>query len=161
MSRFFRSKIRLKAGGVMNFATGVMTGGVTVGHFAADYEASATRPVLTSAISNGPTVQETDPDGDTLTVRINAEQDSVAARNLAHYAALGGPVEITSADALDQRIIDRYGPFEFGDYGQSGSKESAKENTTLVGTNRKREAAWIADQEDMPGGSSESNGSGG
>jgi len=152
MGRIFRAKIRLKAAGVMNEATGVMTGGVTVGHYMSDFELSADRPVLTSRVSNGPTVQAIDPDDDTATLRINAEKDSVLDRNLLSYAAVGGYAQVTVLDGIDQDTLDRYGPFMFGPLSSSGSKESAKESVTLVGTNLMREAAWVAAQNDLPGG---------
>jgi hypothetical protein len=152
MARKFRNKIRVKVGGTMNYTTGVMTGGVVVGHFVADYEASVERPVLTSRISAGPTVQRVDPDDETCTINLNLEQDSVEARNLAHYAVDGGPVQVSSADALDAKILAKYAVFEFGAFGQSGSKESAKDKVTLHGTNSLKEAAWIADQDDLPTG---------
>jgi hypothetical protein len=155
MARKFRNKIRIKVGGTMNYTTGVMTGGVVVGHFAADYEANVSRPVLTSRIAAGPTVQSTDPDDETCQININLEQDSVEERNLAHYAIDGGPVEVSSADALDAKILAKYGVFEFGDFGQSGSKEAAKDKVTLNGTNSLAEAAWIADQDDLPSGEEE------
>lgn len=152
MARKFRNKIRIKVGGTMNYETGVMTGGVVVGHFVASYSASVSRQTLTSAVSNGPTVQEVDPDSDTCEISVEAEQDSVEVRNLSHYAALGGPAEISSADAIETDILNRYAPFMFGNYNPSGSKEAAKESVTLVGTNRIREAEWIAAQTDLPSG---------
>lgn len=151
MSRKFRNKIRLKVGGTMNLETGVMTGGVTVGHFAASHNASVNRETLTSAIANGPTVRDVDPDSDTCDITIEAEQDAVAARNLSYYAADGGYAEVTSSDAIDQKVLERYIPFKFGNYSPSGDKNAAKESTTLVGTNTVREALWIAAQNDMPG----------
>jgi hypothetical protein len=152
MARRFRSKLRLVVGGTMNQTTGVMTGGITLGHFVASYSASISRQVLSSAISNGPTVREVDPDGDTCDITIEAEQDSVTARNLGNHWVEGGPVGVSSADALDQAILTRYGIFMMGNYGQSGSKESAKESATLVGTNSLYEAAWLAAQNDLDDG---------
>ena len=150
MARKFRSKIRLKVGGVIDPATGEMTGGVTIGHFAASHNADVSRPILESAIANGPTVRQVDPEGDTCDITIEAEQNSVEARNLGHYWVDGGDVALLSSDALDQKILARYGVFQMGNFGQSGSKEAAKETATLVGTNSIREAAWIDDQPDMP-----------
>jgi hypothetical protein len=152
MARKFRNKIRIKVGGTMNYETGVMSGGVVVGHFAADYDLSVERPVLTSRIAAGPTVQKIDPDDETCTLNINLEQDSVAARNLSYYAVDGGPVEVSTADAIDQKVLDKYGVFEFGGFGQSGSKEAAKEKATLIGTNSLAEATWMAAQADLPDG---------
>ena len=150
MARKFRNKIRLKVGGVMDPETGIMTGGATVGHFAASHNASVTRETLTSAIANGPTVRDVDPDSDTCDITIEAEQDSVAARTLSFYAADGGYAEVTSSDAIDTKVLARYIPFKFGNYSPSGDKNAAKESVTLVGTNAVREAEWIADQGDVP-----------
>jgi hypothetical protein len=150
MAGVFRSKVRLKAGGTMNPATGVMTGGVTLGHFMVSVRTNVDRPVLTRQISNGPTTQETDPDGDTCTIEIEASQDTVRTRNLQRYAAAGGYVEVVSNDAADQEVIERYIPFMFGGMSTSGGKEAATESTTLVGTNKVREAEWVAAQSDMP-----------
>lgn len=150
MARKFRNKIRIQVGGTLDATTGAMTGGVVVGHFAADYEAGVERPVLTSRIAAGPTVHQVDPDDETCNININLEQDSVEERNLVHYAIAGGPVAVSSADAFDSALLAKYGIFEFGAFGQSGSKEAAKDKVTLHGTNSLNEAAWIAAQSDMP-----------
>lgn len=150
MARKFRNKIRLKVGGAMNLETGVMTGGVVVGHFAASHNAAVNRETLTSAIANGPTVRDVDRDSDTCDITIEAEQDSVAERTLSFYAADGGYAEVSSSDAVDSKVLERYIPFKFGNYSDSGDKNAAKESVTLVGTNTVREAAWIAAQNDMP-----------
>lgn len=150
MARQFRSKIRLKVGGTMNYTTGVMAGGSVVGHFVASYTSNVTRQTLTSAIANGPTVQDVDPDSDTCEISLEVERDSVAIRNLSNYWVDGGAVEISTADAIDAKILARYGVFKMGNFGTTGRKESATETATLVGTNSLREAAWIEDQADMP-----------
>lgn len=152
MARKFRNKIRIKVGGAMNLETGVMTGGVTVGHFAASHNASVNRETLTSAIANGPTVRDVDPDSDTCDITIEAEQDSVEERTLSYYAADGGYAEVSTSDAIDAKVLRRYIPFKFGNYSPSGDKNAAKESVTLVGTNTVREADWIAAQPDMPAG---------
>ena len=150
MARKFRNKIRLKVGGTMNLETGVMAGGVVIGHFAASHNAAVSRETLTSAIANGPTVRDVDPDSDTCDITIDAEQDAVALRNLQYYAADGGYVEVVASDAVDEKMLKRYIPFKFGNFGASGDKNAAKDNATLVGTNTVREAEWIAAQTDMP-----------
>jgi len=152
MPRKFRNKIRLRVAGVMNEATGVMAGGVVVGHFAASHTLASDRPVLTSRVANGPTVQDVDPDDDTGTITVELQQDAVAARNLQTYAADGGYVEVIASDAIDQKAIARYAPFKFGGFGATGPKDAATETVTLVGTNLLREAEWIADQNDLPSG---------
>ena len=150
MGKIFKGIVKVRVGGAMNTTTGVMTGGVVVGHFMVDADFSVDRPTLTAQPANGPTVQQADEDASVATIRINALADSVLERNFLGYARAGGYCEVESFSGIAQEDLDAYGPWEFGPFGANAQREASAQNVTLIGTNMIREAAWIEAQADMP-----------
>lgn len=114
-------------------------------------EFSATRPTLEAQVSNGPLTRQTDDDAASAQVRIRSLADSVLNRNFVNHAASGGEAEITAFTGIEQATLDKFGPWEFGDFGHTTSREAAVQNVTLISTNRTREDAWVAAQTDLPG----------
>ena len=152
MAGLFRTRLRLKAGGTLDEESLNYSGGVTLGHFMVSARMSGSRPILTRQLSNGPATQDTDDEGDTLSLDIESSQDTVANRNLHAYAATGGYVDIVALDSVAQEVFEKYGPFKFGNYGTSGQRDAATETVTLVGTGRRREKTWLDSLSDLPDG---------
>lgn len=152
MGRVFKTKLRFKAGGTMDNATGIMTGGTVLGHFMTTVRLQGTRTVLTSKISAGPTVQDTDEDDITSSLEIELDTSSDESMNVLSFAIAGGPVEVTNLDGTVVDDIQKFAPYKFGDFGATGQKEAATQTVTLVGTNGVLEADWIAAQDDLGDG---------
>lgn len=139
MGKIFKGSIRVTKGGVVR------------GHFMVEAEFSGTRPMLEGQVSNGPLTRQTDDDSAVAEIRIRSLADSVLNRNFLGVAAEGGECEVTAMTGVDQATLDKFSPWEFGDFGHTTSREAAVQNVTLVGTNRVREDAWYAAQADLPG----------